>query len=193
MDVDLMGKLGFPYAACLECGIKFGFQRRHGRQRDGAVIAATIFFRFGKLLALLNQFLQYADLSLCAYFATVYLARVTGVIAPLGSRAGKAQRIGAFTGGLVWAFGMTGRWRIERALGWWHSRIAGHPDPLLILSPPSFWAYMATGGAVLTVLAMIGREGRRTRSRTGRGQTREFAVGIFLTRMVFTMALCCSP
>jgi hypothetical protein len=96
-------------------------------------------------------------LSICAYFASVYFARMTGAIASFGSRAGKAQRIGAFAGGLVWAFGMTGRWGIGRALGWWHSRIPGHPDPLLILSPPSFGAYLATGGALMMVVIMIGR------------------------------------
>jgi serine/threonine protein kinase len=97
------------------------------------------------------------SLSLCAYFAAVYFARVTGVIAPLGTRAGNAQRIGALAGGLVWAFGMTGRWAIERDLGWWHSRVTGDPDPLLILSPPSFGAYLATGGALMMVVIMIGR------------------------------------
>jgi hypothetical protein len=73
-------------------------------------------------------------LSLCALFAAVYFARITGAIAPLWTRAGKAQRVGGFAGGVVWALGMTGGWRIERDLGWWHSRIPGHPDPLLIFS-----------------------------------------------------------
>ena len=74
-------------------------------------------------------------LALCALGSTVYFAISTGAYAPLATRAGKAQRVGNFVGGLVWGFAMTGRWWIERDLGWWHSRIAGHPDPLLSSSP----------------------------------------------------------
>jgi lipid-A-disaccharide synthase-like uncharacterized protein len=70
----------------------------------------------------------------------------------------KAQRIGAAIGGLIWALGgMRGRWWIERDLGWWHSRIAGYPDPLRLFSPVSFWTCAMFGSALVLVLFMIGR------------------------------------
>jgi serine/threonine protein kinase len=70
------------------------------------------------------------------------------------------KRAGAFTGGLVWGLGMIGRWWLERDLGWWHSRIAGHPDPLMLFSRPprlGFWTCWISGNALVLVLFMIGR------------------------------------
>ena len=100
-------------------------------------------------------------LAFCAVGAMTYFAISTGAYAPLGTRAGKAQRIGTIVGGVVWGIGMTGRWWIERDLGWWHSRIAGHPDPLLFFPKPwlglTFGTYLGTGITVLVVLVMIGR------------------------------------
>ena len=56
---------------------------------------------------------------------------------------------------------MMGRWWVERDLGWWHSRIVGHPDPLLFFSRRNFvlgWmTNTATAGAVLVVLILVGR------------------------------------
>jgi hypothetical protein len=71
----------------------------------------------------------------------------------------KAQRIGAAIGGLIWALGgMRGRWWIERDLGWWHSQIAGYPDPLMLFSRPlSFRTCAMFGSALVLVLFMIGR------------------------------------
>lgn len=96
-------------------------------------------------------------LSMCVLWAIVSFAISTGAYAPFGTRAGKAQRIGGFVGGVVWALGMTGRWWIERDLGWWHSRIAGNPDPLFLFSFLNFWTRAMTGMAVLVVLLMIAR------------------------------------
>ena len=101
-------------------------------------------------------------LVLCAVGSATYFAISTGAYAPLGTRAGKAQRIGTVVGGVVWGISMAGRWRIDRDLGWWHSRIAGHPDPLLFFrrapwSGLNFGVHAGTGIAVLVVLVLIGR------------------------------------
>ena len=72
------------------------------------------------------------------------------------------QRFGAFTGGMVWALAMLGRWWIGRDLGWWHSRIAGYPDPLLLFKQASFGVCWMSGNALVLVLFMIGqRFGRK--------------------------------
>ncbi|MEP7353992.1 MAG: serine/threonine-protein kinase [Acidobacteriota bacterium] len=70
-----------------------------------------------------------------------------------------AKRAGAFTGGLVWGLSMTARWWIGRDLGWWQSRIAGKPDPLMFFSrsPLSFLTFWISGNALVLVLFMIGR------------------------------------
>lgn len=65
-----------------------------------------------------------------------------------------AKRIGAFSGGLVWALGMMGRWRMERDLGWLHGRIAGPPDPSL--AGLRFGTCMMIGITIVLVLYMIG-------------------------------------
>ena len=68
-----------------------------------------------------------------------------------------AQRLGAFTGGTICALATLGRWRLERDLGWWHSRIAGYPDPLFLFTPVSFWVCWFSGNALMLLLFMIGR------------------------------------
>ena len=73
------------------------------------------------------------------------------------SRAGKVQRIGAAAGGLVWGLGMTGRYWVERDQGWWHSRIAGHPDPLMLFSLLSWLTCSLIGAVLLLLLSMAGR------------------------------------
>ena len=103
-----------------------------------------------------------AGLVFCAVGSTAYLAISTGAYAPLGTRAGKAHRIGTVVGGMLWGIGMSWRWRLDRDLGWWHSRIAGHPDPLFFFrrapwSGVNFGLHAGTGIAVLLVLVMIGR------------------------------------
>jgi serine/threonine protein kinase len=103
-----------------------------------------------------------AGLVFCAVGSATYFAISTGAYAPLGTRAGKAQRIGTVVGGMVWGIGMSVRWRIDRDLGWLHSRIAGHPDPLQFFrrapwSGLNFGTHVGTGIAVLVVLVLIGR------------------------------------
>ncbi len=91
-------------------------------------------------------FWLYSEIGLGALCATVYFAR-----------ASMARRLGAFAGGLVFGLGMTGRWWLERDLGWWRSRFAGHPDPLSLLSPWNYLVCSLMGAAVLLILSMIGR------------------------------------
>ena len=66
-----------------------------------------------------------------------------------------AKRAGAFSGGLVWALGMMGRWSIERDLGWWHSRIAWPPDQSM--AGLRFGTCFMMGNTLMLVLYMIGR------------------------------------
>ena len=65
--------------------------------------------------------------------------------------------MGAIAGGVIWGLGMTGRWWIERQQGWWSSRIAGHADPLMLISPLSWLACAVAGTAVMLLLSMVGR------------------------------------
>ena len=96
-------------------------------------------------------------LSAGALWVTIYFVRVSGLISPIRDFAGWVQRISGMTGGLIWALGTMGTWWIERDYGWWRSRIAGHPDPLRLLSPISFGPCLAFGTAMVWVLAIIGR------------------------------------
>jgi len=94
--------------------------------------------------------------------SSVYLARATNTLSALSTRTGKRLRIGAMVGGLIWGLGITLTWRLGGVEGWWHSRIPGNSDPLLLASPPSTLIYCVFGGAVMWVLAMTGRRfGRR--------------------------------
>jgi hypothetical protein len=88
--------------------------------------------------------------ALSAQMAAVYFTRV------LMPQRLIAQRSGAFLGGMVWGLAMLGRWWIERDLGWWHSCIAGYPDPLLLFKPLSFGVCWISGNALVLVLFMIG-------------------------------------
>ncbi len=94
--------------------------------------------------------------ALGAQLAAVYFTRV------LMPQRLITQRFGAGVGGMVWGLAMLGRWWIERDLGWWHSRIAGSPDPLLLFKPLSFAVCFITGNALVLVFFMIGlRFGRK--------------------------------
>ena len=65
-------------------------------------------------------------------------------------------------GGLIWGLGITLTWRLGGVEGWWHSRIPGNSDPLLLASRPSTLIYCGFGIAVMWVLTMTGRRfGRR--------------------------------
>ena len=97
--------------------------------------------------------------SLCLWTlgASVYLARATKTLWALSTRTGKRLRTGAMVAGLIWGLVITLTWRLGGGEGWWHSRIPGNSDPLLLASPPSTLIYCAFGGAVMWVLAMTGR------------------------------------
>lgn len=90
-------------------------------------------------------------LALGAQLAAVYFTRV------LMPQRLIAQRFGAFIGGMVLGLAMLGRWWIERDLGWWHSRIAGYPDPLLLFTQASFLVCWVSGNALVLVFFIIGR------------------------------------
>lgn len=93
---------------------------------------------------------------------SVYTARVTGAVGAFSTRSGKRHRLGALVGALIWGLGIALTWRLARAEGWWHSRIAGNPDPLLLTSPPSVGTYCVLGLTAMWVLYMTGRRlGRR--------------------------------
>ncbi len=95
-------------------------------------------------------------LSLSAQVTAVYFTRA------LMPQRLKRQRIGAGAGGLVWGLAMWGRWWIGRDMGWWHSRIAGYPDPLLLFKRLSFLVCWMSGNALVLVFFMIGvRFGRK--------------------------------
>ena len=89
-------------------------------------------------------------IALGAQMAAVYFTRV------LMPRRLIAKRLGAGVGGLVWGLAMLGRWRIERDLGWWHSAIAGYPDPLLLFTPRSFSVCWMSGNVLMLVFFMVG-------------------------------------
>jgi hypothetical protein len=94
--------------------------------------------------------------ALGAQMAAVYFTRV------LMPQRLIAQRIGAGVGGMVWGLAMLGRWWIGRDLGWWHSRIAGYPDPLLLFKGLSFAVCFISGTTLVLVFFMIGvRFGRK--------------------------------
>ena len=90
-------------------------------------------------------------LAMSAQLAAVYFTRV------LMPKRLIVQRLGAFTGGTVCALATLGRWWIERDLGWWQSRIAGHPDPLFLFTPVSFGVCWFCGNTLVLVLFMVGR------------------------------------
>ena len=73
------------------------------------------------------------------------------------TRAGKAIRLGASAGGLIWGLGMMGRWRLENNLGWWRSQVAANADPFMILSPWTGLLLSLIGAALLLILSAIGR------------------------------------
>jgi eukaryotic-like serine/threonine-protein kinase len=95
-------------------------------------------------------------LALGAQLTAVYFTRV------LMPQRLIAKRLGAFAGGMIWGLAMLGRWRIERDLGWWHSAIAGYPDPLLLFKQASFGVCWISGNALMLIFFMVGlRFGRK--------------------------------
>ena len=93
---------------------------------------------------------------------SLYIARVTGAVGAFSTRSGQRHRLGAAVGALIWGLSITLTWRLARAEGWWHSRIPGNPDPLLLTSRPNVMIYCVLGLAVMWVLYMTGRRlGRR--------------------------------
>jgi eukaryotic-like serine/threonine-protein kinase len=95
-------------------------------------------------------------LAFSAQLAAVYFTRV------LMSQRLITKRLGAVVGGLVWVLATLGRWWIGRDLGWWHTAIAGYPDPLLLFSKASFGVCWMSGNALMLVFFMIGlRFGRK--------------------------------
>lgn len=73
------------------------------------------------------------------------------------ARPNRSQRLGAAIGGVVWGLGLAGRMRVESALDWWRSGIAGNEDPLLLLSHWTWLVFPVAGTALLLILLMIGR------------------------------------
>lgn len=88
---------------------------------------------------------------------SVYITRVTGAVGAFSTRSGRRHRFGALVGALIWGLSISLTWRLARAEGWWHSRISGNPDPLLLTSPPNFAIYCVMGLTVMWMLHMIGR------------------------------------
>jgi len=73
------------------------------------------------------------------------------------TRAGKAIRLGAGAGGLLWGLGTMGRWRLENNLGWWRSQVAANADPVMLFSPWNGLMLSLVGAALLLILSAIGR------------------------------------
>ena len=100
-------------------------------------------------------------LALCAQMTAVYFSR-----ASMTPRGLVRQRFAAVAAGLVWGLGVTRGWWVRQSLGWWHSRIPGHSDPLVLnygRDPAggrhalSFSLSLVVGTTLMFVLYMIGR------------------------------------
>jgi len=72
-------------------------------------------------------------------------------------RPNRVQRLGAAVGGLAFGLGLIGRMWLERSLGLWWSRVEGNEDPLMLLSPLTWFVFFVGSAALLVVLLMIGR------------------------------------
>jgi serine/threonine protein kinase len=68
----------------------------------------------------------------------------------------RTKLIGAVVGGSVWSVSLLCRSWLERDLGWWHSRVGGTADPLLLLTPFSFLIYLVLTSVLLLILSAIG-------------------------------------
>ena len=147
---------------------RFWWQNRAGFTVGSALVSVSLWGGFAVILqtrqnieaAVLDSriapspeplWFYFYGLALAGMFAVAYFTRT---LIPRRLIAGRA---GVVAGGLIWGLGMLGRWRIERDLGWWHSRVAGHPDPLMLFSPLSFSTQLMTGSVLMVVLLMIGR------------------------------------
>lgn len=111
-----------------------------------------------KISAFLEPFWLFSlGLVLCFLWAAVYFSRVFHFSSATRASASDWQLISACAGGVVWGFGAIGRWWIERNNGWWHSKIAGHADPLMLISPLSFLTSAVLGSALLMILFNVAR------------------------------------
>jgi len=73
------------------------------------------------------------------------------------ARPNRVQRLGAAVCGLAFGLGLIGRMWLERSLGLWWSRVEGNEDPLMLLSPLTWFVFFVGSAALLVVLLMIGR------------------------------------
>ena len=87
-----------------------------------------------------------SGIAAAALCAAVYFARPNG-----------RQRLGAAFGGLAFGLGLIGRMWLERSLGLWRSRVEGNEDPLMLLSPLTWFIFPVLSAALLIILLMIGR------------------------------------
>ena len=73
------------------------------------------------------------------------------------ARPAKARLLGALAGGAVWTAGVVFKYWLGDSLGWWRSRIAGTPDPLMLFSPWIWLTAPLAGAAILIALSLFGR------------------------------------
>src|SRR5205823_472906 len=57
----------------------------------------------------------------------------------------------------AFGLGLIGRMWLERSLGLWWSRVEGNDDPLMLLSPLTWFVFFVGSAVLLVVLLMIGR------------------------------------
>jgi eukaryotic-like serine/threonine-protein kinase len=100
----------------------------------------------GVVLFLAPLWLFSSGIAAAALCAAVYFARPN-----------RRQKLGAAFGGLAFGLGLIGRMRLESSLGLWRSRIESNDDPLMLLSPLTWFVSFFGSVALLVVLLMIGR------------------------------------
>ncbi len=72
-------------------------------------------------------------------------------------RPNRLQRIGVAVGGVAFGLGLFAKNKLEQGLGLWWSRVEGHDDPLMLISPWTMFLLPFLGAALLVFLLMIGR------------------------------------
>ena len=73
------------------------------------------------------------------------------------ARPDRKRMLAAVAGGVVFAFVVEAKWRLESRFGWWHSRFSQIADPLAFYSPLAWPLYIVGGMAVMLCLWVIGR------------------------------------